>query len=532
MDLFRIIFAAFIIIFVGMSLWMGRKGGSLQDFYVMEGGAGPILICGTYLATWVSAVGMVGLTGVSYQSGILPGMFTWGAFPGFVISAFFIGNKLRRFGQVTLSDYYEARFGGKNIRLLASIITIIGLGGYFVSQLIGSAVITETVLGIPYNIMLPLMVSVFSIIALTGGARTVTITDTIMAVMIAITIGCLYAPIFISNVGLNTLQEYAKVNPDFFTATGGGAVPWGTIIGWQVLWCFGNAANPASITRSYLAKDSRTWVKAIMLSLIVCLPLVWMAQTTAGFVKLVNPNLANPSQALIWGATSSYVPKLVGAFAVAGLFAAVLSTASTQILTLAFSVSRDMYERYGKFASDEEKDRKSLFQARLWIGIFAVVGVLLAWGRPGYIYLAGNFGSSVFAAAFFPALILGLGWKKMTKLGAYYSMLVGLGLDAILSFYPFFVLGKPLAWAGYLPLGIHPVIWSLAAAMIVAVVVSMSTQDSITEEQLKVYTQCATIEDVSKMTTSRESLVRYTVATGVVGLALFAGICWFSTYCV
>ena len=531
MDVFKIIFYVFIALFLGVSLWYGRKTRSLQDFYVMEGAAGPFLIAGTFLATWVSAVGMVGLTGVSYLHGILPGMFTWGAFPGFVISAFFIGNKLRRFGQVTLGDYYEARFGGTNIRLISTIITIVGLGGYFISQLIGSAVITETILGIPYNIMLPMMVLVFAIIALTGGAKTVTITDTMMSVLIAISIGCLFAPIFMHNVGLNTLKDYAKVNPDFFTYTGGGAVPWGTIIGWQVLWCFGNAANPASITRSYLAKDARTWVKAIMLTLMVCLPLVWMAQSAAGFVRLVNPDLTNPSQALIWAATSSYVPKIIGAFAVAGLFAAVLSTASTQILMLAFSVSRDIYERFGKFENNEERDRKSLFQARLWIGIFAVLAVVLAWGRPDYIYLAGNFGSSVFAAAFFPALMMGLSWKKTTKAGAYASMIVGLVLDAILSFYPFFFLGKPLAWAGYLPWGIHPVIWSLFVAMIVVVVVSLMTQDTITEEQLKVYTVCQTREDVSKMT-SKESLIRYTIATGVVGVLLFIAVCWFSTYAI
>lgn len=529
MTVFQGIFYAFIALFLSISLWYGRKTKSLQDFYVMEGAAGPFLIAGTYLATWVSAVGMVGLTGISYKNGILPGMFSWGAFPGFVISAFFIGNKLRRFGQVTLGDYYEARFGGANIRIVSTVITIVGLGGYFISQLIGSAVITETVLGIPYNIMLPMMVLVFAFIAITGGARTVTITDTIMLVLIAVSIGCLFAPIFIHNVGLNTLKEYTKVNPSFFTFTGGGAIGWGTIIGWQVLWCFGNAANPASITRAYLAKDARTWVKAIMISLMVCLPLVWMAQSAAGFVRLVNPDLTNPAQALIWGATSSYVPKLIGAFAVAGLFAAVLSTASTQILMLAFSVSRDIYERFGTFANNEERDRKSMFQARLWIGIFAVAAVVMAWGRPDYIYLAGNFGSSVFAAAFFPALIMGLSWRKTTKAGAYASMLTGLGLDAILSFYPFLFLDKPLAWAGYLPWGIHPVIWSLIGAMIVVVVVSLMTQDTITEEQLHVYTVCQTREDPSKMS-SKASLIRYTIATGVVGVLLFIGICWFSTY--
>ena len=523
------IFVAFIVLFIGVSLWYARRGTSLQDFYVMEGNAGPFLIAGTYLATWVSAVGMVGLTGVSYSTSLVTGILTWGAYPGFVISAFFIGNKLRRFGQVTLGDYFEARFGGKDIRLLSTIVTIVGLGGYFISQLIGSAVITEQILGIPYNLMLPLMVIVFSIIAVCGGARTVTITDTIMSCLIAISIGCVFAPIFISNVGMDQMTKYAAEKPEFFTVTGGGLVGWGTVIGWQVLWCFGNAANPASITRAYLARDSRTWVKAIMLSLMVCIPLVWMAQTTAAFVRFVKPDLKNPAEALIWAAASEYTPQLVGAFAIAGLFACVLSTASTQILTLAFSVSRDIYERFGRFANDEERDKKSLFTARLWIVIFAIVAVALSWGRPSYIYLAGNFGSSVFAAAFFPALIMGLSWKKTTKAGAYLSMWVGLVLDAVLSFYPVIYLDKPLAWAEYLPFGIHPVIWSLIAALIVLVLVSWMTQGSITDAQKNVYTVCQTVEQGEKLT-SKASLVRYTVATAVVGLLFLAAACWLATF--
>jgi Na+/proline symporter len=529
-NIFQGIFVFFIAVFIAISLWSSRKGVSLRDFYIMEGNAGSFLIAGTYLATWISAVGLVGLSAVSYSSSIASGVLTWGAFPGFVISAFFIGNRLRRFGQVTLGDYYEARFGGKDIRLLSTVITVVGLGAYFISQLIGSALITESVLGIPYNVMLPLMVAVFGIIAVTGGAKTVTITDTLMLVIIAVSIGLVFAPMFIHNIGLENISLYAKENPNFFKMTAGGTIGWGTIIGWQVLWCFGNAANPASITRAYLAKDARTWVKAIMLSLIICIPVVWMAQIAAGLVRLVEPNLKNPAQAIIWAATSSYVPPLVGALAIAGLFAAVLSTASTQILMLAFSVSRDIYERFTTFSNDEERDKKSLFMARLWIAIFAVLAVALAWGRPTYIALVGNFGSSVFAAAFFPALIMGLWWKKTTKAGAYASMAVGLALDAVLSFYPLLFLNKPLAWAEYLPFGIHPVIWSLIVAMVVLVVVSKMTQNSITEEQSRVYEVCQTLEP--KPATSSTSLVIYAIVTGLTGVLLLLAVCWFATYCV
>ena len=110
-------------------------------------------------------------------------------------------------------------------------------------------------------------------------------------------------------------------------------------------------------------------------------------------------------------------------------------------------------------------------------------------------------------------------------------MWVGLLVDGILSFYPVFFLDKPLAWADYLPLGIHPVIWALVAAQIAIVVVSLMTQEDITEEQLNVYTVCNTRER-EQMLTSRKALVNYAVATAVGGVLFLVSVCWFAAYAV
>ena len=126
---------------------------------------------------------------------------------------------------------------------------------------------------------------------------------------------------------------------------------------------------------------------------------------------------------------------------------------------------------------------------------------------------------------------MGLAWKKTTAVAAYASMWVGLVVDAVLSFYPVFFLDKPLAWADYLPLGIHPVIWALIAAQIVVVVVSLMTQKDITEEQLNVFVACNTREH-EHMLTPRKALVHYTIATAVVGVLFMIGVCWFATYAV
>jgi Na+/proline symporter len=517
--LFMIVFFAFLAIYLIVTLFMGRKGVSLADYYVMDRSGGPWLIAGTYTATWISAVGMVGLAGMSYKTGPLTGILDWGAYTGFILSAFWIGNKLRRFGQVTLGDFFGDRFDSQFIRALSAIATILGLGAYFVGQIIGSAIITETLLGIPYNVMVTIMVIVFVVIALVAGAKSVTVTDTIMLGIIGVCLGYVFSPWLISVVGIQRFADYAKENPVYFTA-GGGVYAWGTIIGWQVLWGLGNAANPAAITRAYLAKDSRTWVQAIIIAFILTMSVVWLSHMAASGVYLVNPNLPNPGAALTWGAMN-IVPPIVGALAIAGLFGACLSTASTQILVLAFSVSRDLYEKiYAKNASE-----KTLLRvARVWVIIFGLLGAMFALGKSSLIVQIGNYGSSIFSAAFFPVLFLGLNWRNFTREAAIASMLTGMVMDTALHLGAI-AYGQKFGSATYLPYGIHAVIWSVIAAMLVAYGVSQFTKP--TEKQLAVYDVCNT-PMADEISTSKSTMKKFVAVMAVYAVVQTVSILWFA----
>ncbi len=525
MTVYQMIFAFFVLLFLGISIYQGRKPTTLNDFYVMEGKAGVWLITGTYAATLVSALGMVGLTGTAYASGPLVGILVWGTFLGFPITAFLLGPPLRRFGQVTVGDFLEARFDSKAMRILSTLVTLIGMGCFFVSQLVGSALITESVLGIPYNYMVPLAVAIFATIALTGGSRSVTITDTLMAAIIFVFLGFIFSFAIFKGVTIEGYTELARQRPAYFTARGEALVGWGTILGWQILWAFGNASNPANITRCYLAKDGRTVTCALMMTMALVCPVVWLTHTAASGVQIVNPGIENSSTVLIWAAMNVVKP-VIGAFTIAGLFAAVLSTASTQILVLSFCISRDFYDRFIVKPDDPKRESKVMLMSRLCIVAFAVYGIIAAWGRPTIIVQIGNFGTSVFACTFFPALLLGVGWKKCTKEGAIAGVVAGIVVDGVLSLLPIFAYGKPLAWSGYLPLGIHPVLWAVAASFLVMYFVSLSTRTN--EKQDAVFEKCHTIVE-GEHVMSLDTLKRFTWVAMAIGCLLFAWVLWFAT---
>ena len=247
MTLYQLTFFSFLIIFIGISIYHGKNQRGLGDFYNMGGSAGIWLICGTYTATLVSALGMVGLTGTAYADGPVVGILVWGTFIAFPITGLFMGAQLRRFGKVTIGDFLEERYESKSMRIMTTVITIIGMGCFFVSQLVGSALIVEGVLGIPYNYVVLLTVAVFVIIAWSGGSRTVTITDTIMFAMICLLLGFIFSGSLIRMFGISTYRTLAETRPALYTATDGGKIAWGVILGWQILWCFGNEIGRAHV---------------------------------------------------------------------------------------------------------------------------------------------------------------------------------------------------------------------------------------------------------------------------------------------
>lgn len=525
MTIYQIIFWSFLAIFIGISLFYGKQSRGLGDFYNMGGGAGIWLICGTYTATLVSAHGMVGLTGAAYANGPVAGILVWGTLFAFPITGLLIGAQLRRFGKVTIGDFLEARYESKFMRIMTTVITIIGMGCFFVSQLVGSALIVEGVLGIPYNYMVILTVIVFVVIAWSGGARTVTITDTIMFAMICLLLGFIFSGSICAHFGVDTFKSLAEKHPELYTATKGGEIAWGVILGWQILWCLGNASNPANLTRCYLAKDGRVVTCAMMAALTFIIPVIWLTHFAAAGVYSINPDISNPSTTIIWAALN-VGSTFVGALAIAGLFAAVLSTASTQILTLALCLSRDIYERFYCPATTPEAEKKVLFVTRMAILLFAVYGVLAAWGNPTIIVQIGNFGSSVFACTFFPVLFCGLRYKWATREAAIASFIVGLAVDGILSLVPVIFMDKPLAWSGYLPWELHPVVWGVVASFAAMFIVSASTKP--TETMKKLVDQCMTVDPKENSETPVRKVKQYAYSMLAAAIVFYGVALWFA----
>ncbi len=193
-----------------------------------------------------------------------------------------------------------------------------------------------------------------------------------------------------------------------------------------------------------------------------------------GIVQLAEITLG---QDVIVLATPEIVglPYVISGLVAAGGLAAALSTADGLLLTIANALSHDVYY---KMVNPNASTQRRLVMAKALLLVVAIIAAYVTSLNPGDILFLVGAAFSLAASAFFPALVLGVFWKRANKAGAIAGMLTGLAVCMFyqLTTYPFFT-----AMTGYkmdLWFGIAPIsagIFGMPAGMLMLIVVSLLT---------------------------------------------------------
>ncbi|WP_298624471.1 sodium:solute symporter family protein [uncultured Zoogloea sp.] len=174
------------------------------------------------------------------------------------------------------------------------------------------------------------------------------------------------------------------------------------------------------------------------------------------------------------------LPYVVSGLVAAGGLAAALSTADGLLLTISHALSHDLYY---KIINPEASTQRRLVITKSQLLVVAVVAAWVASLRPDSILFMVGLAFSIAASAFFPALVLGIFWKRANKWGAVTGMIAGLGMTLyyIVRTHPFFGGSMADAW-----LDIHPIscgVFGVPAGFVVIAVVSLVTPPPSAEVQ-------------------------------------------------
>ncbi|MEK6593502.1 MAG: sodium:solute symporter family protein [Pseudomonadota bacterium] len=289
-----------------------------------------------------------------------------------------------------------------------------------------------------------------------------------------------------------------------------------------IVFCmmFGTAALPHILMRYYTTPNVREARQSVFWSLFFIFLLYFTAPTLAVLAKFeVYSNLVGSSFASLpaWAAAWQVVdptllnitdfnrdgivqlaeivlggdiivlatpeiaglPYVVSGLVAAGGLAAALSTADGLLLTIANALGHDLYY---KMIDPHASTARRVSVSKALLLVVALIAAYTASLKPGNILFLVGAAFSLAASSFFPALVLGIFWKRANKWGAIAGVSAGVGFCAyyMITTYPFlrdlFGVTRPIS--DFMIMGINPIsagVFGLPLGMAVIVIVSLLT---------------------------------------------------------
>ena len=397
---------------------------------------------GRKLGSWTAALSaqasdmsgwlLIGLPGAAYVAGIEAAWIAIGLGIGTYINWKVVALRLRSYTEVagdslTLSDYFENRFRDNTniLRLVSSIVIIVFFAVYTSAQFSAGAKLFETLMGIDYTVALILGGAVIILYTFLGGFMAVSFTDFILGMLMFFALIIVPFVMVAELGGFGTAFEgLRQVDPNFLhltkTTGGTGAISFIAIAS-NLAWGLGYFGQPHILAR-FMAIGSTQQVKKARLIAMVWVTLSLTAAVFVGvFGRLYITDIADPEKIFMMSVDTLFFPILAGVL-LAAILAASMSTADSQLLVTASSISEDIFKKYiKKDATDDDMIKIGRFAV---IGI-ALVAMVIAFDPNSSVFGLVSYAWAGLGAAFGPVIIASLFWRRTNKWGAIAGMISG-----------------------------------------------------------------------------------------------------------
>ncbi|MBQ3403423.1 MAG: sodium:solute symporter family protein [Synergistaceae bacterium] len=416
------------VILVALGAFIGRKAKSASDFFVAGRNLSSGLLFTTLIAANLGAGSTVGVAALSYTHGISAWWWIGSSGIGSMVLAFIVGPKIWRIARehnyYTLSDYLDARYS-RAFSGIISLMMSVGTLALFSGQLLGIAWILDVVAGIPKTQGVVIGAVVTTLYFAAGGLLSSAVVNIVeVAVILA---GFIVAVPFVWNYAGGFEGIKANVSrSSYFDFFGMGST---AIIGYIVMLVPSFFISPGLIGKVFAAKDEHSvkvgtaWNGLVQL-LFAVIPVIIGMSAYSCFPDLSRADLALPS------AMKNMMPFFAASLALAGIFAAEVSTADTVLYMLAGSLTNDIIKR---FITPGITDRALLRLSRIITLICGAIGVVLALRLESIISALTIF-YSLMSVSLSAPLIFGLFTDRASNFGAVLSAVLGVALTVYMTY--------------------------------------------------------------------------------------------------
>jgi len=189
----------------------------------------------------------------------------------------------------------------------------------------------------------------------------------------------------------------------------------------DIAWAFVYAVGPWQASRHLMARDEHVVLRAAILATFCVIVLQMLVYAIGGLMNLAKVDITPSETVLIWAA-KTIVPEILGAFLLAGIVAAALSSASTFLSLVGFSVSNDMGSK--PLALTVNATRKIML-------ITSLIALVCCFFFPPDIFWFMLFIGTVFASSWGPVGLMSIWSKRITKDAAFWGMFSGFFMNVI-----------------------------------------------------------------------------------------------------
>lgn len=447
----QIIIMATIIIYLAAVVYIGvlcsKKNDAVDDFYLGGRKLGPFVTAMSAEASDMSSWLLMGLPGLAYLTGVADAAWTAiGLAIGTYVNWLIVAKRIRKYTHgydaFTIPDFFSKRFGDdkKVLTLIAAVIIVVFFIPYTASGFAACGKLFSSLFG--FNYLASMIISAVIIVAYCtlGGFLAASMTDLIQSIVM--TIALVVVVLFGINVagGLDTIIENSKVLPgylglfDTYSAATNSAEPYSLLkIASMLAWGLGYFGMPHVLLRFMAIEDENKlklsrkvatiWV-VISLSVAVFIGIVGLSMTKAGAIEVLEGSASETIIVKIAHLLSTHgiFVAIVAGIILAGILAATMSTADSQLLAAASSISQNIVTEVFGIKMTKEK---SMNVARITVVIISIIAVILASNPNSSVFEIVSFAWAGFGATFGPVVLCALFWKRANKYGIMSGMVAG-----------------------------------------------------------------------------------------------------------
>ena len=435
-------------VFIGV--WFSRKGSgeNSSEFYLGGRKLGPIVTAMSAEASDMSSYLLMGLPGLAYLCGVAEvGWTAIGLAVGTYLNWLIVARRIRRYsaklGAITLPEFFARRYGdNKNIlSLIAALVILIFFIPYTASGFKAVGTLFNSLFGVEYHLAMVVGAVIIITYTVLGGFLAVSTTDLIQSVFMSIALVVVVFFGIQQAGGMSVVMENARALPGYLNLTqgydpaSGAAGSYGFLpIVSTLAWGLGYFGMPHILLRFMAVRDENelnlsrriasVWV-VLSMGIAIFIGIIGYSVSLAGKVPVLTTSADSETiivQLANLMSQHGILLALMAGVILAGILAATMSTADSQLLAAASSVSQDLARDFLKI---QISARAEMIAARLTVIIIAIISVFLAWNPNSSVFRVVSFAWAGFGAAFGPTVLFALFWRKSNKYGALAAMASG-----------------------------------------------------------------------------------------------------------